>query len=118
ERHNNKITLLHFANAGADCFDDTDGFMTHASTVGSWFQVVIWPKITAADASASDPKQRIRGLFDTCVGNGFNANIAGPIHDCCTHNFNSVCQWVLGFALYCSSVTFSIQSTGLPFSAS
>ena len=86
ERHHDEITFLHPAHLRSDRLDDADGLVAHAPSIFGRLQFVVGPKIAAADTGSRDAHKRIGWFFDFGVGHVLNANVAGAIHDGCTHS--------------------------------
>src|SRR5438132_4994205 len=89
-------------------------------------QCPVRPEIAAADAGAGDGDERVGWLDEAGVGDVLDANVAGAEHDGSTHGDLPLVFGGLEVvdvsahrgARYCSSLTFSIQSTLLPSSCS
>ena len=102
-----------------DGLDDADGLVAHALARRRLGPRLVRPEVAAADAGAGDADDRVGRVDDRGVGDVLDANVAGLVHDGCTHGGLPVpVTRPASSARYCSSLTCSIQSTGLPLSAS
>src|SRR5207249_11331296 len=99
---------------------DADGLVAHAAADVAVPQCPVRPEIAAADAGAGDGDERVGRLDEAGVGDVLDANVAGAEHDGSAHGDLPLVVDVSAHrgAWYCSSLTFSIQSTLLPSSCS
>jgi hypothetical protein len=76
---------LHSADVGADGLDDADELVPHTLAGRALLQLVVRPEVAAADAGAGDADKCIRRLRKGGVGDVLDADVAGAVHDCCSH---------------------------------
>ena len=86
ERHHDKVALLHLAHVRADVLDDADRLVAHAASRIGGLQLLIRPEVAAADAGACDAHKRVGGIDNGSIGHVLDTNVAGTIHNSCTHD--------------------------------
>jgi hypothetical protein len=69
----------------ADLLDGAYRFMAHALPGLARGHVVVRPQVAAADAGADDADDRIGRVEDGRVGDVLDADVAGAVHDNCSH---------------------------------
>src|SRR4051794_40609758 len=118
ERHHDQVADLRGADLGAHGLDDADRLVAHALPARGRPQIVR-PEAAAADAGAGHADDRVGRMDDRGVSDVLDANVAGLVHDGCTHGGSpGSCHSPRESARYCSSLTCSIQVTGEPLSFS
>jgi hypothetical protein len=70
----------------ADLFDDADELVPGASARFWLRHAAIEPQVRAANSRARDPHDRIFGIDDPRIWNGFKADIMRAVVDCCFHD--------------------------------
>jgi len=85
ERRDDEVTDLHGADVGADRLDNADEFVSHALAGLAGFHRPVRPEIAAADGGAGDDDESVGRLDEAGVGDGLDTNVAGAVHDSCSH---------------------------------
>jgi hypothetical protein len=81
EWHDDEIADVHGADVGAGGLDDANGLVSHAAAGLAVFQRLVRPEIAAADGGASHADERVGRLDQAGIGDGFDADVAGAVHD-------------------------------------
>jgi hypothetical protein len=84
ERADDEVARLDRLDVAADLFDDADVLVAHGGVVGG-FDSAVGPQVRAADARRCDTDDRVGGLDDLRVFGFADADLAGGVHDDCTH---------------------------------
>ena len=66
--------------------DDAHGLVPHPAAGVGVFQGLVRPEIAAADAGARDRDESIGLLDETGIGDVLDTNVAGAVHDGCSHD--------------------------------
>jgi hypothetical protein len=70
-----------------DGLDDADCLVPHPTAgLANRRESPVRPKIAAADAGAADGDERVGRLNSLGIRDVLDANVAGSVHDSCTHN--------------------------------
>ena len=85
ERHYDELTNLDAANVGADVLDDADRLVAHVAPRVAGLHCLVRPEVAAADRGARDADQRVGRFDQSRVGDVLDPNVAGAVHDSCTH---------------------------------
>src|SRR5271166_2694415 len=90
KRHHDNVASPDRAHFGADGLDYADRLMAHTAACVRGLQLVVGPKIAPTDTGASDTDDRISRMHNGGIGDVLDPDIAGAVHDSCTHKFPSV----------------------------
>src|SRR6185437_14015882 len=85
ERSDDEVARLDGADLSANRLDDADELVAHAPPLLARLHRLVGPEIAAADAGPGDGEKRIGRLDDPRVGDGLDPNVAGAVHDSCSH---------------------------------
>src|SRR6185295_20206029 len=85
EWHDDDIAFLQSADIAADGLNDADRLVAHAPPDLDGLHQLVGPKVTAADAGMTDRDERVGGFDQGGVGHVLDANVAGAVHESCTH---------------------------------
>ena len=85
ERCDDEVAGRQGRDLGADLLDDADELVAHRASAGGRRQVVVRVQVAAADAGAHDPHDRVGRLHDDGVGNVLDPDVAGAVHESCSH---------------------------------
>jgi hypothetical protein len=85
ERRDDQIADLHRLDVCADCLDDADELVSHAPSGVARLHLVVRPEIAPADRGAGDGHEGVGRLDEAGVGDGLDTDVAGPVHQGCTH---------------------------------
>src|SRR6185369_11094925 len=88
ERHDDEIASLNSSNVSANRFNDADRFMAHDAASFTLRHRFVRPKVAPADAGARDRKNGVCRIDDRCVTHVLDPNVAGAIHNSCSHKTN------------------------------
>ena len=81
-----EIAGLHGANVVADGFDHADEFVAHAAAgVARAPSALYGHRSLPQMRGAGDADERVCRLDQMSVGNVFDSNVAGAVHDGCAH---------------------------------
>ena len=88
ERRDDEVAGLDRADVGADGLDDADELVPHAASGLAGLHLLVRPEVAAADRGAGDGDEGVGRLDEAGVGDGLDTDVAGAVHDSCSHPGN------------------------------
>ncbi len=85
ERHHDDVALLDLGDLRSDVLDDADGLVAHRLPGFRVLHRRVRPQVAAADTGARNAHDRIGRFDDGRVRDVLDADIAGGVHDGCSH---------------------------------
>ena len=86
ERRDDDVTGFHGADVVADGLDDADELVPHPLARLAGLHLVVGPEVAAADGGTGDHDESVGGFNEVGVGDGLDTNVAGAVHDSCSHD--------------------------------
>ena len=85
ERRDDEVAGLHGSNLVADSLDGSNELVPHRTTGLGRLHRLVRPEVAAADRGARHGDKGVSRLDKVRVGDVLDANVAGAVHEGCTH---------------------------------
>ena len=85
KRHHDHVAAPDRAHVDAYGLNHTDRLVAHRAAWRCGLQLVVGPKVASTDAGAGYADNRISRMHNRGIGDVFDPNIAGAVHDSRTH---------------------------------